>query len=63
MADQNKLTGSELLHLAQDRGVMIGDTYLIGEQTYRLCTTEEGSLFTHQIANVMPEKNLQAIPA
>lgn len=62
MEDQNKLTGSELLQLAQDRGVMIGDTYLINEQTYRLCATEEGSVFTHQIKNKISLNNLQAVP-
>ena len=62
MSKPNILTGCELLQLAQDRGVIIGDTFLIGEQTYRLCATEEGSVFTHQITDKILLHNLQAVP-
>ncbi len=61
MMGQNNLTGSELLHLAQDRQVEIGETYSIGEQSYRMCVTDEGSKFTHQITNAVLKKNLQTV--
>ncbi len=51
MNKPNTLTGSELLQLAQDRGVKIGGTYLINRRTYHLCTNEDGSSFIHQIPN------------
>ena len=61
MPQEATLTLIEILNLALDRGVSIGENFPIGNQTYRMCMNDQDTLFMHENTQAYRSEELLSV--